>query len=271
MDIYIEYVIIDNMAFDCLILFSVCKTMKLPTKWWRWTLGGVFGTICAFLSVYASGVFNILLKITALFFMSAICVGFNKKLLLFTVLTLAYTFLMGGAVIGLFFLFGVEFSLDSVIAYNSGVPLGVYLIAIVLFVVLLYLLINYFKSRKKIDFYVVDAKLKFDNKDLSLKGFCDSGNSLMHQDLPVCFAVGAVRKKVENKVSLDVLQGKATKICYQTMAGEATTLATIAEIEVAGNCQKVWLALTNSNVNVNYDLLLNNSFNELLKEEDNQN
>ena len=47
MEVYIEYVIIDNFIIDTLVLLCVKATMKLNVKFWKICFSALFGTFCA--------------------------------------------------------------------------------------------------------------------------------------------------------------------------------------------------------------------------------
>jgi stage II sporulation protein GA (sporulation sigma-E factor processing peptidase) len=259
MIIYIEYVIIDNMAFDCLILFLATLTLKMKARWWRIVLGGVVGTMCAFLSVYVDGFVNILLKITCAMLMSFVCCGINVRVFWHILLTVAYTFAMGGAILGLFFLSGTQFDLAAGLNYDSNVPMGVYLVAAALVAFIIYFCGIYVRQKKRQRGFLTKVTLTLDTA-YTLIGFCDSGNNLVYNNTPVCFAVGDFKKRIKEFVAKEVLKKNTVCISYRTMAGEAQCVAVKAELTKGNRTTAIYLALSKVKGVFDYDLLLNSVF-----------
>ena len=65
MEIYIEYVLIDNLVINALILLCTKKTLKLKTSWLRLGLSSLLGTVVAVMLplINISSIFLILIKI----------------------------------------------------------------------------------------------------------------------------------------------------------------------------------------------------------------
>jgi hypothetical protein len=259
MIIYIEYVIIDNMAFDCLILFLATLTLKMKPRWWRIALGGAVGTLCAFVSVYVDGFVNILLKITCVMLMSFICSGINIRVFWHILLTVAYTFAMGGAVVGLFFLSGTQFDLAAGLNYDSNVPMGVYLTAAALIAFIIYFCGIYVRQKKRQRGFLTKVTLTLDTA-YTLIGFCDSGNNLVYNNMPVCFAVGDFKKRVKGYFAQQLLTKNAVTVDYHTMAGDARCVAVAAEIAIGGKPTAIYLALSKVKATLDFDILLSSVF-----------
>ena len=97
MNVYVEYVVLDNFVIDSLLLWAVALTLRIPYKWWRIALGGVVGAACAVVSTFVHGFWLYLLKMACLICMCVVTVGFGKKLFWHILLTVAYTFEIGRA------------------------------------------------------------------------------------------------------------------------------------------------------------------------------
>ena len=122
MNVYIEYVIADNFVIDCLLLWAAAVTLKLPYKKWRLILGGAVGALCAVVSVFVSGWLVYLVKLACLVLMCLTAVGVSKKLLWYILLFVAYTFVLGGAIIALFHFFNVGYVTENGEFYDLDVP-----------------------------------------------------------------------------------------------------------------------------------------------------
>ena len=80
MNVYLEYVILDNFVIDALILLAAALTLRIPFKKYRIVLGGAVGAACAVASVFVGGFWTYLVKTACLVFMCIAAVGVGKKL-----------------------------------------------------------------------------------------------------------------------------------------------------------------------------------------------
>lgn len=258
MNVYIEYAVLDNLIIDGLLLYLACKTLKISARWWRILLGAAVGTACALLSVFVSGFYLYAVKAVTLFLMCVITVGFGKKLFWHILLTLAYTFLLGGAIVGLFELFCVDYVTDGGTFYELNVPLFVYVLAVFLVGFLCYSVAVYFRNLKKIAPYLVKISVTLD-KEYQASAFLDSGNTLTFNGLPVCF----VTKQFGNFASYyaeQAVRGKVSKIDVSTMAGETSVSAVLCKITLNGTEKQAYLALPQSKSATPYNVLLGCDF-----------
>ncbi|MCH5153542.1 MAG: sigma-E processing peptidase SpoIIGA, partial [Clostridiales bacterium] len=76
MNVYIEYVIADNLVIDTLLIWMAALTLRIPFKIYRMFLGGAVGAACAVVSVYVTGIWTYLLKTVCLVLMCIVAVGF---------------------------------------------------------------------------------------------------------------------------------------------------------------------------------------------------
>ena len=258
MNVYVEYVIADNFVIDTLLLWLATVTLKIPYKKWRVLLGGAVGTACAVASVYVSGFWTYVVKTVCLVCMCTVTVGCGKKLFWHILLTAAYTFVLGGAIIGLFNLFKVDYLNSSGEFYQMRVPLFVYVLAATLVGFLCYSIAVYVKQTKKIAPHIAKITVKLD-KNYILSGFCDSGNTLTHNGLPVCF----VTKKFNgftDYFAQQALSGNLVDVEVSTVTGSTTVKAVKAEIECGDKLRQVYLALPVAKCQTVYNVILSNEF-----------
>ena len=78
MNVYVEYVILDNFVIDVLLLLAAALTLKLSIKKYRLILGGLVGSACAVVSVFVTGFWIYLVKTACLALMCVTVVGFGK-------------------------------------------------------------------------------------------------------------------------------------------------------------------------------------------------
>ena len=258
MNVYVEYVVLDNLVIDALLLWAVALTLRLPYKWWRLVLGGVVGAACAVASTFVHGFWLYFLKATCLIAMCVVAVGFGKKLFWHILLTVAYTFVLGGAIIGLFNLFKIDYLNGDGQFYQMKVPLFVYAVAVALVAFLCYSIVIYLKNAKKTAPYRVKVQIELD-KTYTVDGFCDSGNTLSYDGVPVCFVTKSFKGFADYFIR-QTLGGKVVNVEVATVAGTQTVAAVEGKITVRGEQKKVYLALPKEKCQTEYNVLLSNEF-----------
>ena len=258
MNVYVEYVELDNFVIDTLLLWAVALTLRLPYKWWRIALGGLVGAGCAVVSTFVHGFWLYLLKGACLILMCVVTVGFGKKLFWHILLTVAYTFVLGGAIIGLFNLFKIDYLNGDGQFYQMKVPLFVYVIAVALVAFLCYSIVVFVKNAKKSAPYRVKVQIELD-KVYTVDGFCDSGNSLSYDGIPVCFVTKNFKGFADYFVK-QTLCGKVVTVEVATVAGTQQVAAVEGKITLKGEQRKVYLALPKEKCQTEYNVLLSNEF-----------
>jgi len=258
MNVYVEYVVLDNFVIDSLILFLAAKTLKIPTKVWRIVLGGLLGTACAVASVYVIGFWLYMLKFASLALMCVVSVGFGKKLFWHILITLAYTFALGGAIIGIFELLHVNYVADNGAFYELNVPLFVYVSAAALAGFICYSIVVYVSQLKKTAPYLVSVTVTLD-KAYKLDGYCDSGNTLSFDGMPVCF-VTKTFKGFADYYAKELIRGNVRQVEVITVGGKTCVGAIKGKVAVNGMEKDAYLALPAEKCKTLYNLLLSNEF-----------
>ena len=133
MEIYIEYVILDNFSVDLLLLLVTCRIMKFPVRKWRLALSGLAGTAFALLSPYLKLPGALLFPIKSAMGVAVYWIGCGqrKRNLSGMAVFFATTFLFGGICLGIFELFQVSFHTGAAVQYG-GVPIGFIIVPILL-------------------------------------------------------------------------------------------------------------------------------------------
>lgn len=258
MNVYVEYVVLDNFVFDTLLLWAVALTLRLSYKRWRLFAGGAVGAGCAVASTFVHGFWLYLLKGACLILMCVVAVGFGKKLFWHILLTVAYTFVLGGAITGLFNLFKIDYVNSDGQFYQMKVPLFVYAIAVALVAFLCYSIVIYVKNAKKSAPYRVKVQIELD-KTYTVEGFCDSGNTLTHNGVPVCFVTKKFRGFTDYFVKQTLL-GNTVAIEVTTVAGTQRVAAVEGKVTLRGEQKKIYLALPKEKCHTDYNVLLSNEF-----------
>ena len=259
MNVYLEYVILDNFVIDSLLLLAAALTLRLPFKKYRIALGGLVGSACAIASTFVGGFWTYVVKTVCLVSMCVVAIGIGKKLFWYVLLTVAYTFLLGGAITGLFHLFNISYITENGEFYQMRVPLFVYAMAVALVAFLVYSVVFYVKQARKVAPFLTDIVVTLD-KDYKLTGFCDTGNSLCYNGVPVCF----VTKKFNgfsDYFAMQALTGKTQSIEVVTVAGTKRVTAVRGVITANGRQLDIYLALPVDKCQTSaYNVILSNQF-----------
>ncbi|HPG92617.1 MAG TPA: sigma-E processing peptidase SpoIIGA [Clostridia bacterium] len=267
MEIYIEYVIIDNMAINSLLLWSAALTTHVKTKWWQIVLSAAVGTALACLMplVSLSAVLIVVIKFAIAPLMTFLAyTPINlKKLVWSTLIFTAYTFVLGGIILAFIYM-GVNMTLEkAAVYYSASAPIGLYLIGIAAFCFLIYKINQYIKSEKKLSKNLIKTVFCLDGKTLTAEGFLDSGNTLYCKELPVCFVSN---KKMIILLKKEIAQATINKEKisggeYMTVAGVSSFFGIEKEISVKGKKTRVVLTASKAETS-RYDIILNAVFGE---------
>ncbi len=270
MQVYIEYVIIDNLIIDYLILslslrISNCKTNKI-----KLILSSIIGTIVAVVMPF----FNInylylfLVKILLALLMCYVAGSYLsiKKYLITVGSFLGVTFLFGGLIFAIFYLADVDFEKGFNFNYDSAFPIGFTILIIYIVYVFLKRLIVKLLKIKGISPFVRKCILVVQGKRISVVGFIDSGNRLFDAKtgLPVIVGSKALFIKIE---SLNAKIKDVGNIQIKTVNGESQIKIYLLDKLLIYNGQSVniynnvLIGRANSDFNdqVKYELLLNPS------------
>lgn len=98
MELYVEYVILNNFLIDYLVLYLTSLAVKRRVLWWRMALSALFGACYAVLAPLIPYPYDIPLKALSLLIMCAIAAGIRKPLIKFTLVFLGITCFMGGLI-----------------------------------------------------------------------------------------------------------------------------------------------------------------------------
>ncbi|MEG1922945.1 MAG: sigma-E processing peptidase SpoIIGA [Clostridia bacterium] len=267
MTVYIEYVLIDNMVIDSILLAITSVTLKEKLCFWRLLCGALFGTITAVILslITLNSYIGLILKLFVGFLMTLITVEhYTKKLIIQHYLVfLAYTFSMGGVILGLLYLIQANVYNALTLNYTFGVPIGVIVGGVAVSIALgVKVAKNLYKKRALSGNRLLPVTVIFD-KEYSIVGFHDSGNLVQHNGLPVFFAVGKKFKAVlvgiytENLLTKENKWGENTYVHYTTLSGSAHCLA-LKPIKTTVNGKDVDCLIAFGNITSDeYDIIIN--------------
>ncbi|HEY8443257.1 MAG TPA: sigma-E processing peptidase SpoIIGA [Clostridia bacterium] len=191
MEVYIEYVILDNFFITLAILIITSKCLHIELSWQRGLIASSFGTLCAVLIpiIRAHNILLILLKITS---GALICLVVPKKLTFKKYLSFFATFLgvtvfLGGLSVAVIYMLTEDLSSAFRVNYFKDFPIGV-IIAVLVLAVFFGVRFFVFNFRvKNLRPFLRKMEIFYQGKSISLNGLIDSGNNLYDPDsnLPV--------------------------------------------------------------------------------------
>lgn len=215
MSVYIEYVVIDNLVIDFIVLYLVALCMQYKIAWYKLFFSACLGTFMAvvFPMLTIPNVLALFCKFMLSVFMVLI-IKRPKSLKAFGVslgLFYVFTWLLGGIIYALIWALGGDFISSSALTYSAPIPVGVLLaIAVVYGVILAKIARKMYKVKhmqpfiKKVELYALGVRMQF-------VAYVDSGNRLFDASshLPVVVVQDTVLEKCLGKMVVDALfEGK---------------------------------------------------------------
>ncbi|MCL2771520.1 MAG: sigma-E processing peptidase SpoIIGA, partial [Firmicutes bacterium] len=260
MQIYIEYAILDNLIINTLLLFLTTKCLRQKRSWFLLIFSATIGTVCAIIFPLLNSHFILLLVLKFVLGFVMCFVAFKpqkfRTLASQFAVFLGLTLLLGGLIMGVFFLLGIPMEALLVSGYALAVPVSVFVLCVALFgfgvIWLAKKLSKHFSLNKK----NIIAKIKYNGHELNLKSFVDTGNLLKSGGKPVSMFSEEISK------SLSVPKDKIEIVSFSTLNGESflevfeADSLEIFDGEKTSRIEKPKLALTNINFK-SFDLLLN--------------
>ncbi len=270
MQVYIEYVIIDNLIIDYLLLSLSLRVSNCRTNKFRLISASILGTIVAVVMplLNLNDFYSFLIKIFLALLMCYVAGSFLslKKYLITLLSFFAFTFLLGGLIIALFYLAGIDFTTNFNFNYDSFLPIGITIVIAFFVYKILIKLITKILKIKSVNPFIRKCIIVINSKRFSVVGFIDSGNRLFDIKTGLPIIVGS--KKLFNKIeSLQKNIKEYSNIQIKTVGGYSQIKVYNIDKLMIYNGQSVniynnvLLGRANSDFydEVDYDLLLNSS------------
>jgi len=223
MTVYLEYVIINNMVINSVLLWFVFKTIKHRAVWWRILLSAAVGTgfALAMPLIQIPGVGGAIAMVGIKIFVGAFmvfvaCWNMNwVRQVLFFLLFTAYTFALGGAIYGI--TFAAQSAQTSLLFFTqaTSVPIGVFVGGAVGFLWVLSKLIKFLNVRHSINNYLRDVIITYKDNKFKITSYLDTGNRLVDpkSNAPVVIITMSLFLKMFPDISVD-------RIALNKLAGE---------------------------------------------------
>jgi len=261
MTVFIEYVIIDNLVIDYLLLKGAFFITAVDYKRLRLILSACFGAgVALAYPLIENGVILTAVKILSGLTMVLIAGKFKSKKIFYicTLIFFFLTFLTGGAIIGVFNLFSIPLSNEYSIAFMI---LPVYFL-----IKWITAVIKFIYQRRHVISLTYKTVLFKGDMAIETKGFMDTGNGLFDGQNPVVMVSKDVFFALLGK---NALKTKLKKISVQTVTGEKQSLAVELDqlllyyLDKPHIYNNVTACLINRAIGGDYDVILHPAFMEM--------
>lgn len=213
MKVYIEYVLIDNFVIDYLLLKTTLSLTGRVCDKRRLFLCAVLGATgaLAFPLLDTAEAISALIKISFGAILLLLSAPFStlKKYLVTLSVFFGLTFLTGGAVIGVYELFGIDF--------KSEYPVALVVVPATILLKALTETVKFVSGRVKTAKYEYKCELTLGEVCVKTASFFDTGNNLYDGESPVV----VVEKSIAVKFITSLKIPEMRKICVKTAIGES--------------------------------------------------
>ena len=254
MTVYIEYVLIDNLVIDFLLLKATFALTNIDVKRGRLFLCALLGAIVALIyPLIQIKIISTAVKILCGFLLTLTAAKYKSKKSYFvnTAIFFLLTFLTGGAIIGIFSVFGLEYSAEYSVALMF---LPVYFILRAVSSVL-----KFIYRKKDVISLTYNISVTAYGKTVTGKGFLDTGNGLYDGDRP-CIVCG--KAFFLNLIGCGFYRANFKKITVNTVSGQTENIAILLdELKIYISDEpnifnNVTLLVASAGVGEGYDVIL---------------
>jgi len=185
MEIYLEYVLIDNMVINGLILILTISLLRLNVKKTRIFISSLIGTGFAIITpfvvmpVLSMFLFRALIAVVMLSVIKKYqsIIEFASTYITF----LAITFSMGGACFAILNAINAKTTSNGMLIYNAQIPVGFIVLIIAGYSYLMLNLIKNFYKKKSINNFLYKVSIRNKAKTFTTNAFLDTGNRLINK------------------------------------------------------------------------------------------
>ncbi len=226
MEIYIEYALAENFLLDAMLLWLALKAGKQKISVWRIALaaatGAVFAVVFPLLKIGTAPSYILKFAVGILLALIAVQGKGIGRYALTSALFFGFSFALGGALLGVYSAFSIDYGITENGYLTESVPVGMVLGGSFVFAVAAAMLIKRLYRRRAMRRFIYPCKVTLGEKSVKAEGFLDSGNRAAAGGVPVCF--------LSSDLAFDLLG-------EQTMTEEMTILTMNGETKI-----KIFLA-----------------------------
>lgn len=253
--IYVDILIVQNIAMNFFLLYLLSRITNNITKWWKILLAAFIGSLYVFVLLFPSLhiFYSLIFKVLVSFLM--VYIAFTpkgiKKFIKLTLVFYTEAFLLGGGIIGLFYLiYGDINTLDSAFLLSKISPKFI-VISSIITTAFVKIGFDIFDSYFLEEDCKVELEIYINGKSCIVNGFIDTGNHLKDPSngskvivsyLNVLSSILPVDKLVEinNKSLEDDILSRIRMIPYKAVGVDNGMLTGVkTDIIIAKNKNKV--------------------------------
>ena len=251
MEVYIEYVIIDTLIINFLLLWATIRTIGAKVNRFLLFVSSLFGTVVALLVPLAnfSGVMSGIVKgiISIIMVLMVYKYGSFKQFIYAYMLFVSYTFLMGGACYAIIILLGGTWNNISLGDYDAIIPVSIVILTCFVYVFIIFRLTKYIYRRKDMLPFIWTAVIEINGRPYEFKAFLDSGNKLYDKknNAPVIvLSAYALEKYISKEEIAKLVFGEESKVFhdihfinFSTVEGKAKKMVVFSpsKVEIKSN------------------------------------
>ena len=231
MEVYIEYVIIDNMIINYLLLWSTVRILSMKPNKFMVFVSSLFGTIVACLLPLTpfDGIILGLIKIVVAVLMVLISHRSNdiKHFVYALIIFISLTFLTGGACYAIIILLGGTFENITLGTYDTIVPVSIVIAMGFVYATLILKLTKYIYRKRDMYPFMGEAEIEIGGNVYKFKTFLDSGNGLYDKKTGapvIILSAFALEKFVSNDDMAKLIFGEANKTFHDVHFLEYSTV-----------------------------------------------
>ena len=261
MEVYIEYAFCENFLFDFSLLALALLCAKESLRWWRIIfsacVGATFAVIFPLLKI--SPLLTTLLKLSVGFLLCLLVSGRLKtrkewgRYALTTTFFFCFTFGFGGALLGAY----SNFKESGALFLAEKPPKTFVWTGFLLLCVGAWSLSKKLYARKRLYQNVWECCIIAGERRKECRGFLDTGNLAMKNDLPVCFLSPDLFYEL---YADEILKKEGGQVCDEielvTISGNKKVSLYEGEIEIEGRKKRVYYAPSPHMIGREYNVLL---------------
>jgi len=180
--VYAEYLLIENIIINCIILYATSKITRTKTSKMRLfvasLIGSIYTLVVFFPSLQFMGKVTIKLSISILM----IIISFNpEKLNQFLKQISAFymvSFAFAGAIIGIFYILNNSFKFKGISFKDFDELIKFLVIGILIALILIRYILKFYQGKINKENFITNIIIGLNNKEVELTALIDTGNSL---------------------------------------------------------------------------------------------
>lgn len=224
MEVYIEYVIVDNLIIDWLLLKVSMKCARVKTSVMRLMLSSALGTAVAVIMPLFTidFIYTVIIKIL----LGALMVIVGGRYVDYSQAVKSYGFFIlftalgGGTVIAVFNFAGIDYTVYFSLNYQSFIPIGITILIVYILTKISSKFVSDLLKSRDIRPFIRRCEIIVGEKKIKTEGYIDSGNRLFDSKsgLPVI----VLSKSLGDKLMLcGMLKNYSKNVVFSTVGGQS--------------------------------------------------